>query len=104
MRPRSSDRVSVAARYFLAAIFLAISGISQAQILYQDQQVQVHDLPSLTARSDDPSDVLVAAVDTIIHDLPPEIDFSAVRVLMDRHRNAVKTEIKAGPAKVVRSC
>jgi len=67
MRPRSSDLASLAARYSLVAIFLAISSISQAQILYQDQQVEVHDLPRLTAKSDDPSDVLVASMDTILH-------------------------------------
>ena len=68
MRPRSSDLTSVAVRSSLAAIFLAIPAISQAQILYQDQQVEVHDLPSLTAKSHDASDVLLASVDTIMHD------------------------------------
>jgi hypothetical protein len=38
------------------------------QLLYQDQEIQVHDLPSLMARSPHSSDVLLTSLDTIFHD------------------------------------
>jgi len=41
---------------------------TQAQILYQDQEIHVHKLPTLMARTQDPSDVLLTSLDTIIHD------------------------------------
>lgn len=68
MRPGSCRLVWPAAKWSVAALFLAVSCIAQAQILYQDQEVQVHDLPSLTATTHDPSDVLLASADTIMHD------------------------------------
>lgn len=47
---------------------LAVCGFAQAQFSYQDQELQVHDLPSLMARSPQPSDVLLTSLDTVIHD------------------------------------
>jgi hypothetical protein len=41
---------------------------AQGQILYTDQEVQVHNLPSLMARSHDTSDVLLTSLDTVLHD------------------------------------
>jgi hypothetical protein len=38
------------------------------QVLYQDQEVQVHGLSSLMARTHDPSDVLLTSLDTVFHD------------------------------------
>ncbi len=46
---------------------LAFSSLSYGQVLYQDQEIQVHNLPSLKARSHDPSDVLLTSLDTILH-------------------------------------
>ena len=46
---------------------LAFSSLSYGQALYQDQEIQVHNLPSLEARSHDPSDVLLTSLDTILH-------------------------------------
>lgn len=43
-------------------------GFASGQILNQDQQVEVHNLPSLMARSHDPSEVLLTSLDTILHD------------------------------------
>ena len=51
----------------LLALPLAICCFARGQILYQDQEVQVHNLPVLTARSDDPADVLSASLDTILN-------------------------------------
>lgn len=47
---------------------LALCSFSQAQILYQDEEAHVHHLPSLMAVSHDPSYVLLASLDTILHD------------------------------------
>src|SRR5579863_5813989 len=46
---------------------LASNELSHGQVLYQDQEIQVHNLPSLKARSHDPSDVLLTSLDTILH-------------------------------------
>lgn len=53
---------------FVLISFFLISCLSNAQILYQDQEVQVHDLPSLMARTHDPSDVLLTSLDTVFGD------------------------------------
>jgi len=52
----------------LVLLALAACTFAQGQILYQDQVLQVHDLPTLTARSPHSADVLVTSLDTIFHD------------------------------------
>jgi len=52
----------------VVASCLSLSGSAAAQVLYQDQEIQVHDLASLMARSHDPSDVLLTSLDTVFHD------------------------------------
>jgi hypothetical protein len=52
----------------LVVLCLAGSSSAQGQLLYQDQEIQVHDLPSLTARSAHSADVLLASLDTVFHD------------------------------------
>jgi hypothetical protein len=52
----------------LVLLCVAVSGPANGQILYQDQEVQVHRLPSLMARTKDPSDVLLTSLDTVLHD------------------------------------
>jgi len=47
---------------------LLFCGFAYAQDLSQDQELEVHHLPSLMARSQDPPDVLLTSLDTIIHD------------------------------------
>jgi hypothetical protein len=42
--------------------------LAEAQLLYQDQEIQVHDLPSLTARSLHSADVMLTSLDTVFHD------------------------------------
>lgn len=55
--------------FSIASLLCLVPGrIVHAQVLYQDQEVQVRDLPSLMARSHDPSDVLFTSLDTVIHD------------------------------------
>ena len=50
------------------ACCLALGCAVQAQVLYQDQVIEVRDLPSLAARSLHSSDVLLTSLDIIIHD------------------------------------
>jgi hypothetical protein len=52
----------------LAVFCLAACGLAEAQLLYQDQEIQVHDLPSLTARSLHSADVMLTSLDTVFHD------------------------------------
>jgi hypothetical protein len=47
---------------------LLFCSFAYAQDLSQDQELEVHHLPSLMARSQDPPDVLLTSLDTIIHD------------------------------------
>lgn len=59
--------------FLLAAAFifaggLAVSWRAQGQVLNQDTEIVVHDLPSLTAHSQDPSDILLASLETVFHD------------------------------------
>jgi hypothetical protein len=51
----------------LVPFCLTFSGFCRGQILYQDQEIQVHNLPSLKARSHDASDILLTSLDTILH-------------------------------------
>ncbi len=51
----------------LAATFL-MGASAQAQILNHDEQVDVHNLPALTARSKDPGDVLLTALAIVFND------------------------------------
>lgn len=47
---------------------LAVCSCATGQVLYQDQEVHIHDLPSLTARTQDPADVLLTSLATVFHD------------------------------------
>jgi hypothetical protein len=47
---------------------LALCCFACGQILYLDQEVRVPGLPSLMARTHDPSDILLTSLDTILHD------------------------------------
>ncbi len=58
-------------RFIPAAEFLVLSLLvvgACGQILSPDQEIQVHNLPSLMARTPHASDVLLTSLDTIIHD------------------------------------
>jgi hypothetical protein len=52
----------------LAASCLAACACAQGQVLYQDQEIEVRELPSLMARSPHSADVLLTSLDTIFHD------------------------------------
>jgi len=52
----------------LVGACLTLCCMAHAQILYQDQEIQIHDLPSLMAHSPHSSDVLLTSLDTVIHD------------------------------------
>jgi len=53
----------------LVAVWLALlNPLASAQPFYQDQTLEIHDLPNLVARTHDPSDVLLTSLDTILHD------------------------------------
>lgn len=62
------SRCSVAFVVGVAVVCLAVGSPAHAQILGQDQEIQLHDLPSLRARSQDQSDVLLTSLDRVIHD------------------------------------
>jgi len=60
---------SLAFRIGFAVLFvMGLCRAANAQVLFQDQQVAVRDLPALMARSEDPSDILLTSLDTIFHD------------------------------------
>lgn len=61
-------RVAFRATANLLGLCLALGGLASGQILYQDNEIQVRDLPSSTARSPHASDVLLTSLDTIVHD------------------------------------
>ena len=44
---------------FVLSVILLLMSFAKPQVLHQDQEVKVHDLPSLMARTHDPSDVLL---------------------------------------------
>jgi len=52
----------------LALLVLAVGGYAQAQVLYQDQNIEARELPSLTARSPHSADVMLTSLDTVFHD------------------------------------
>ena len=50
------------------ALSVALCSVSHGQLLYQDQVIEVPDLPSLVARSPHSADVMLTSLDTIFHD------------------------------------
>ena len=52
----------------IALSCVAVCSFASAQIAYQDQEIQVHNLRSLTARTHDASDILLTSLDTILND------------------------------------
>ena len=52
----------------LVVPYFALCCFGYGQVLNQDQEIQVHDLPSLMARSHDRSEVLLTSLDTVFHD------------------------------------
>lgn len=61
-------RPAFLAKAKLLGLYLSICGFAAAQILNQDNEIQVHDLPSLMARTPHSSDVLLTSLDTVFHD------------------------------------
>ena len=52
----------------VAAYCSALRGLAHGQYYFPNRELRISDLPTLTAKSKDPSDVLVAAVQIIFHD------------------------------------
>jgi hypothetical protein len=50
------------------SLFLALSCCAYAQLVNQEQDLEVRNLPTLVAYSHDPMDVLLTSLDTILHD------------------------------------
>jgi hypothetical protein len=48
--------------------YLVLSSFAVGQVFYQDTEIEVHDLPSLMARTHHSSDVLLTSLDTVFHD------------------------------------
>jgi len=64
-----SHRSTPGSSFLLAVAFIfAVSSHAQGQVFNQDQAIFVRNLPSLTARSQDPSDILLASLETVFHD------------------------------------
>jgi hypothetical protein len=59
---------AVALLALLSCLAFAQDPPNTTYVLHPNQEVRVPDLPSLKAKSHDPSDVLVASLDTIFHD------------------------------------
>jgi hypothetical protein len=53
---------------YAAASCIALSGLTYGQTSYPEREIHIHNLPSLTARSSQASDVLVASLDIIFND------------------------------------
>jgi len=84
--------------FVLLTGFLDASLPVSAQILNQDQEIQVHDLPMLMAHSHDPGDVLLTSLDTIFHD--KEICCGRDSALVDSVQTADPTSLKSIAAKL----
>jgi hypothetical protein len=52
----------------VVALCLAVCGCAYTQEYYPNREVRIHDLPSLTSKSNDASDVLAASVEIILGD------------------------------------
>lgn len=52
----------------LMACCIALAGVAHGQVLYQDQVLEVRDLPSLMAQSPHSADVMLTSLDTVFHD------------------------------------
>lgn len=63
---RASRRLLFAASVVSSCLWLG--GLVQGQAYYPDQEVRIGDLPSLTAKSRSPSDVLATSVEIILRD------------------------------------
>ena len=66
------NRPTLVFAFFLRACILAL-GVAlcccaEGQVLFQDQEAHVHNLPSLTARSGEPSEILLASLASVFHD------------------------------------
>jgi hypothetical protein len=52
----------------LLLAFAVLASLAFAQLVNQEQELEVRNLPTLMARSHDPTDVLLTSLDTILHD------------------------------------
>jgi len=66
MSKSSSLPCGTALRFVLPCLVLACA--ASAQVLNQDQELHVHNLPMLKAKTEHSSDVMLTALDTMIHD------------------------------------
>ena len=66
--PKLSPGSFLSATTWAAIFFFALCGRALTQDYYSQNEVRVEGLPSLMARSHEPSDVLLTSLDTIIHD------------------------------------
>jgi hypothetical protein len=69
----ASDRLTIRSAFPLTArwgvaLCLVVCCLAYGQAYYPDQQIHIHDLPSLTARSAHASDVLAASLEIVFND------------------------------------
>jgi hypothetical protein len=67
MRQTGSQTVIAFVLKLLLA-FAVLASLAFAQLVNQEQELEVRNLPTLMARSHDPTDVLLTSLDTILHD------------------------------------
>src|ERR1700679_1313480 len=53
---------------YVAVACLAAGCLANGQVTYPEQELRIHDLPSLTARTTHSSDVLVTSLDIVFND------------------------------------
>lgn len=90
----SKDKLASAFPIAVCILFsvLPLCATADAQILNQDQEIQLHNLPFLTARSKDAGDVLLTALETVVNDR--EICCSRDSALHDSALRADPTSLK----------
>jgi hypothetical protein len=66
--PRSFGSAFVVAASYAVCACLALCCFASAQTYYPNTEVRIRDLPSLTAKSKDASDVLAASIEIILRD------------------------------------
>lgn len=71
--PLMSHRSAPRSSFLLLATFIFAGGLAvcwhaQGQVIGEDQEIFVHNLPSVTAHSQDSSGILLASLETVFHD------------------------------------
>jgi hypothetical protein len=77
---------------FIVAVASGFCCHAQGQVFNRDQEISAHNLPLLTAHSQDPSDILVTSLETVFHD--QEVCCAKNSALGDSARDADAKSLK----------